>query len=108
MRVLAVLPIAIAVGAWDPCTPPLPFEPSGAETPAQVQMLTNQLKLAGCVSQYAPDAIRRGSRAKAKAEVRNACVGAAVATRTMTQAQASALSDRLVDQEIDFLTRCGE
>jgi hypothetical protein len=108
MRALAVLPIVVAVGAWDPCEPWQPDARAIGNSPQEVQLLNTQLRLSGCVAQHVPRAMLHGSRAQARAVVRRACVGDAVASRTMSEAQASALADRLVDQEIDFLTRCQE
>ena len=109
MRALLVLPIAMAVGAWepgDPCTLSLPDGRSGGNTAPWAQLLNHQLNLAACVARSAPRAMLLGDPSRAKARVRAACVGYAVASGAMTPAQASALTDRLVDQEIDFLLKC--
>lgn len=110
MRALLVLPLALVVGAAaDPCA--LNALPSGKvppadATPQQLQLLNHQLDLAGCVAEHTPDAMRAGSLPRIRAQVRSACLGEALAGRTMTEAQAAALSDRLVDQEVAVLTRC--
>jgi hypothetical protein len=109
MRALLALPIAIAIGAWDPCTPPLAADEAGAGSNASIQVLNARLKLGGCVAQNMPSEVGRGSRAHAKAVVRKACVGrVTTGPGALPEAQAAALSDRLVDQEIDYLTKCRE
>jgi hypothetical protein len=108
MSPLLVLPAVLALGASDPCVVTLPDAPPGAGAPAgpAAQRFNNQLNLAACVARHTPRAMLLESRAKARARVRDACVGAAVASGSMTAAQASALADRLVDQEIAALTTC--
>lgn len=107
MRTLLVLPIVLLVGAWgDPCVLTPPDGTSGGNTQPRFQLLNNQLNLAACVAQHTPRAMLRGDRAKARAQVREACVRHALVGRSMTLAQAEALSDRMVDQEIDLLTKC--
>lgn len=109
MRALLVLPAALALGAAaDPCAlhfPESQLPPSGA-TAQQPQLFNHQLALAGCVAEHTPDALRAGSLPRIRAQVRAACLGDAVAGGTMTEAQAGALSDRLVDQDVAQLTRC--
>jgi hypothetical protein len=110
MRALLVLPAALVVSAAaDPCAfdyLPRAQLPRPGETWYQLQRLNQQLNLAACVAQYTPFAMRAGSPPRIRAQVRAACVGYAVASRTMTEAQADALSDRLVDQTVAQLTRC--
>jgi hypothetical protein len=109
MRALLVLPAALIVGAAaDPCAlnfPSAPLLPPGA-TAQQLQAFNHQLDLAGCVAEHTPAALRAGSLPRIRAQVRAACVGEAVASRAMTEAQAAALSDRLVDQDVAQLTQC--
>ena len=110
MRALLVLPAALIVGAAaDPCAleylpkSQLPRPGAGWQ---ELQLLNQQLNLAACVAEQTPYAMRAGSLPRIRAKVRDACVGNAIATRSMTQAQAAALSDRLVDQDVAQLTRC--
>lgn len=103
MRALAVI-AAMAVGTSDPCTPPQALEPNGGG--ASSPTLSQRLELQGCVAQHIPRAMLRGSRARIKASVRAACLRRTAAGRPMPAAETSALIDRLVDQEIDYLTRC--
>jgi hypothetical protein len=116
MRALLVLPAALIVAAAavpcaaaDPCAleylPRFQLPRPGA-TWRQLQLFKHQLDLVGCAAQHTPYALRAGSLPRIRAEVRAACVGEAVASATMTKAQASALSDQLVDQEVAQLTRC--
>jgi hypothetical protein len=106
MRALLILPAALIIGAAaDPCA--LSFQmPRPGSSAQQFQLLNHQLDLAGCVAEHTPYAMRAGSLPRIRAQVRAACVGDAVASRTMTEAQAAALSDRLVDQDVAQLTRC--
>ena len=110
MRALLVLPAALVVGAAaDPCAlEDLPKSqlPRPGATWQQLQLLNYQLDLAGCVAEHTPYALRAGSLPRIRARVRAACVGKAVANRVMTEAQAAALSDQLVDQEVAVLNRC--
>ena len=110
MRALLILPVALVIGAaGDPCA--LNELPSGkvprpGSNAQQLQLLNRQLDLAGCVAEHTPYAMRAGSLPRIRAQVRAACVGEAVASRTMTEDQAAALSDRLVDQDVAQLTQC--
>ena len=109
MRALLVIPAALIVGAAaDPCALELPKGqlPRPGATWQELQLLNQQLNLTGCVAAHTPYGMRASSLPKIRAEVRAACVGDAVASRTMTEAQAAALSDRLVDQDVAQLTRC--
>lgn len=107
MRALLALPIAIALGAWAPCTPPLAADEASAGSSLSTQVFNARLKLGGCVAQNMPSEVGRDSRAHAKAVVRKACLGqVTTGPGALPEAQAAALSDRLVDQEIDFLTKC--
>lgn len=106
MRALLILPVALALGAWDPCVITLPDGRSGGNTAPAAQLFNHQLNLAACVARHAPRALLQGSRDRARAQVRSACVPYAVASKSMTAAQASALTDQLVDQEYDFLGKC--
>jgi hypothetical protein len=103
MRALLVLPAVLALGAWDVCTVTLP---DGRSDGTGALLLSHQLNLAACVARVVPRALLQGTREDAKAKVRAACVGDAVASQSMTLAQATALTDRLVDQEINVLEKC--
>lgn len=109
MRALLVLPAALAVGAAaDPCALNFPKGqlPLPGATAQQLQQLNHQLDLAGCVAEHTPEALAAGALPRIRAQVRAACVGEAVASGTMTRAEAAALSDQLVDQDVAQLTRC--
>jgi hypothetical protein len=110
MRALLVLPAALIVSAAaDPCALdhlPKSQLPRGGESWWQLQRLNHQLDLTACVAEHTPFALQAGSPPRIRAQVRAACVGEAVANRTMTEAEAAALSDRLVDQQVAVLTRC--
>jgi hypothetical protein len=109
MRALLILPAALLVGAAaDPCALHFPSaqSPRGRAPWAQTQLLNYQLNLAGCVAEQTPNALQAGPLPRIRARVRDACVGKAVANQVMTQAQAGALTDQLVDQEVAQLTRC--
>lgn len=109
MRALLILPAALLVGAAaDPCALHFPSGqlPRSGETWRQTQLLNYQLSLAGCVAEQTPLALQAGALPRIRAKVRDACVGKAVANQVMTEAQAGALSDQFVDQEVAQLTRC--
>ena len=110
MRALLILPAALVVGAAaDPCALqnlPKGQLPRPGETWQQLQLLNYQLDLAGCVAEHTAYALQAGSPPRIRAQVRAACVGKAVANQVMTEAQAAALSDQLVDQQVALLTRC--
>lgn len=109
MRALLVIPAALLLGAAaDPCTLELPRGqlPRPGATWYQLQLLNQQLNLAACVAAHTPPGLRAGSLPRIREKVRAACVGDAAASGTMTEDQAAALSDRLVDQDVAQLTRC--
>jgi hypothetical protein len=108
MTLLLVLPTVLALGASDPCVVTLPQVRPGGGPPAypEAQRFNNQLNLAACVARHIPRAMLRDSRAQTRAQVRKACVGEAVASGSMTAAQASAIADELADQEIAALEVC--
>ena len=102
-------PPCVVGAAADPCALenlPKCQLPRPGETWQQLQLLNYQLDLAGCVAEHTPYALQAGSPPRIRAQVRAACVGEAVANQVMTEAQAAALSDQLVDQEVAQLTRC--